>query len=811
MAVLLALGAVGQSPDPETLKPGKLKAYSLSAVDAGDPFSALAYLERYNQLKPGKHQMMWLLAEQLRATRDYERAAVWYAAVEKTVPEKYPLAYYYRAQMLHSAGDYPAAAAAYTNFIKSKPGKTYSAQVKIAKRQNAHVSAPDTVEPEVPKIALIHLDSSVNKAHIELSPVPMDESTLLYGSLKADSVTYYADSVQRPVRQFFVAAISPEGWRTQGALPGPINQADAQTGNAALSADGNTLYFSRCTTKGKAMTCRIMRSQKVRNKWKEPELVSVNASGSTNTMPATTTDKDGNETLYFISDREGGKGGLDIWYATRKKRDREFGKARNLKRLNTEGNELTPWFDVQTNTLYFSSNGWPSTGGLDIFKATVADNSWSEAERLPEPLNSTADDLYYNRNPFDPGTGFLVSNRTGGVSLKNATCCDDIYQWREGTKKSIPLTGKLFALSEEHDTLPLSDYKQKQQAVERELDPLSSSTTIRIIDNEDVSLYLIDKILDEPELIKSVETTDDGSYVIDLLPGEKYQLETEPEGYDKRVIVLMTDPHNETDTMVQNIGVTPKRISFKGRKFITGQVYELQLVDTIDQALADIDDILSDDRYIKPLEKVTVSLHQIDTVRGKRVVVDQQVTGKDGRYKFRYEKEQDFVLMFRKDGYFNKSVDLPAPTLARSDTVKLKTGMTVLSLKPIVVRNIYYPFDKAYLTTEAKTRIDTTILRILQDNPTLIVELSSHTDSKGTDEYNIDLSQRRAESVVRYLNERGISSKRMIAKGYGETRHIAPNKHKDGTDYPEGRQRNRRTEFRVIGQIEGYSGIRYEE
>jgi outer membrane protein OmpA-like peptidoglycan-associated protein len=87
---------------------------------------------------------------------------------------------------------------------------------------------------------------------------------------------------------------------------------------------------------------------------------------------------------------------------------------------------------------------------------------------------------------------------------------------------------------------------------------------------------------------------------------------------------------------------------------------------------------------------------------------------------------------------------------------------------------------------------------VLNDNPTIIIELGAHTDSKGTDEYNQKLSQARAKSVVEYLVSKGISRSRLLAKGYGESVPAAENTNADGTDNPEGRQLNRRTEFKVL-------------
>ena len=95
------------------------------------------------------------------------------------------------------------------------------------------------------------------------------------------------------------------------------------------------------------------------------------------------------------------------------------------------------------------------------------------------------------------------------------------------------------------------------------------------------------------------------------------------------------------------------------------------------------------------------------------------------------------------------------------------------------------------------------------DYPDIKIEIGSHTDSRGSDAYNQRLSQQRAQSVVNYLVGKGIPRKRLAAKGYGESQPIAPNENKDGSDNPEGRQMNRRTEFRIVGKIEGVSEIIY--
>jgi len=122
--------------------------------------------------------------------------------------------------------------------------------------------------------------------------------------------------------------------------------------------------------------------------------------------------------------------------------------------------------------------------------------------------------------------------------------------------------------------------------------------------------------------------------------------------------------------------------------------------------------------------------------------------------------------------------------------------------EPIRIPNVLYEFDKANILDASKMALDTTVLRLMQDNPQIIVEIMSHTDSKGNDLYNMKLSQKRAESVVNYLVSKGIKAERLKAKGYGETKPVAPNDKPDGSDNPEGRAQNRRTDFKIIGKLD---------
>jgi len=140
---------------------------------------------------------------------------------------------------------------------------------------------------------------------------------------------------------------------------------------------------------------------------------------------------------------------------------------------------------------------------------------------------------------------------------------------------------------------------------------------------------------------------------------------------------------------------------------------------------------------------------------------------------------------------------------SESDSLDMsKLVLHPIPKEPIELANIYYSSDKASLTDEAKNTLDTTLLLILQENPRIIIEISAHTDSQGRDSYNKSLSQRRSESVVKYLEEKGIDKKRLQAHGYGEENLKVKDTDDNGIFLPEAGQHNRRTEFKVLGLLE---------
>lgn len=192
-----------------------------------------------------------------------------------------------------------------------------------------------------------------------------------------------------------------------------------------------------------------------------------------------------------------------------------------------------------------------------------------------------------------------------------------------------------------------------------------------------------------------------------------------------------------------------------------------------------------------PLKGATVSLS--DSLNNDKILLDAS-----GEYSFRLNTPRPLKLIAEKEGYFTKTISYSYDDLARSDTL-LNPGICLTPLvinKPITLSDIYYEFNSAELNDTSKNSLNE-LVKIMNDNAKITIELSAHTDNIGSDEYNMELSQRRAQSCVDYLISEGISSSRISAKGYGESMPIAPNTIK-GKDNPEGRQLNRRTEFKVV-------------
>lgn len=221
---------------------------------------------------------------------------------------------------------------------------------------------------------------------------------------------------------------------------------------------------------------------------------------------------------------------------------------------------------------------------------------------------------------------------------------------------------------------------------------------------------------------------------------------------------------------------------------------------------------VTDDKTKAPVNQATVKLIGSD---GAIVTIQ---TKEDGAFKFNLTPNTDYVIIASKKGFLNNKAKETTRGLTRSKDFDVAIAITSTE-KPIEIPNIFYDYDKWELHPESREALDK-LVEILNDNPTVTIELASHTDSRGTQEYNYELSQKRAQSVVNYLIEKGIATDRLKAKGYAQTQPkvvdaalnarytflpigvVLDQKFVDGLTSEENKevvyQINRRTEFRVL-------------
>lgn len=204
-----------------------------------------------------------------------------------------------------------------------------------------------------------------------------------------------------------------------------INKTGFHTGNVTISTDKNTLYYTRCTLNGNALShCDIFQSKGSDGNWNEGTIITgINGSDFTVKHPAYGK-KNGKDGLYFASNQAGGQGGWDLYFAP-KLADGSFGQSENLgNKINTIGNEETPFY--KNGVLHFSSDGHPTIGGYDVFEASETGSGFTNPKNMGVGVNSYVNDMYYTVSE-DNWRGFLVSNGPGTTSLKSETCCDDIF------------------------------------------------------------------------------------------------------------------------------------------------------------------------------------------------------------------------------------------------------------------------------------------------------------------------------------------------------------------------------------------------
>lgn len=390
----------------------------------GYPQSALFYYRKALSQDTNLPEANFKAAECYRLMRNYKKAGAFYrATADADANDEYLEALFWLGQMQKQMGEYKEAKRSFQYFLSVY--RQRDDLYRWAREEEASCDWALDHRADEPKYKVTPPDSGLNTVHAEMSPFMTDTNTLYFATMR-----YESDIVKKgnPVYVELKKAVKDSAWHTV-PLDIPVQDATAHIGNGCFSADSSRFYFSKCPTTAE---CRIYMIRKSGGSWGQPEELPepVNVAGSLSTQPAVTTLADNTEYLFFTSDRNTGKGGMDLWFVDLKQGNPTT-RLRNLgNRINTKGDEITPWYDARDSTLYFSSNRQPGFGGFDLFKSQGEPGSFNIVENLGTGVNSPADDYYLMFRSSD-SLGYFASNRNTGLKEGgNETCCNDLYRLR---------------------------------------------------------------------------------------------------------------------------------------------------------------------------------------------------------------------------------------------------------------------------------------------------------------------------------------------------------------------------------------------
>ncbi|MGZ4118251.1 MAG: OmpA family protein, partial [Bacteroidia bacterium] len=256
-------------------------------------------------------------------------------------------------------------------------------------------------------------------------------------------------------------------------------------------------------------------------------------------------------------------------------------------------------------------------------------------------------------------------------------------------------------------------------------------------------------------------------------------------------------PINTTDDDIFYVASPNNRIayfsSFRDGGFGEKDNYMATFLDRKEAPLTLMKGIVNDESG-KPAKKVEIIVTDNET---GQVVGVYHANSKTGKFLFILTPGKNYNITYQSKDHLFYSENMEIPKNSNYYEINRSVSLNpILVGSKIILNNIFFDFDKATLRTLSNVELKNLAL-LLKSNPNMKVEISGYTDSKGNDTYNQKLSQERAQAVVTNLIESGISADRMMAKGYGKTMPVAPNKKGNGKDNPDGRQLNRRVEFKI--------------
>ncbi|HCX99582.1 MAG TPA: hypothetical protein DG754_05525 [Bacteroidales bacterium] len=357
--------------------------------EAGGYFEAVELYRRDLDKVPKEEMGVYLqrIAECYRLMGDARQAEIWYSkAIMRDASD--PKVFFYYAEMLKMGEKYDEAIEQYQKYKELVPNDPL-ADIGIESSELAKKWLESPAGYEIVNMR------TINSRQSDFSPAYASEDyTILLFTTSREEATGSKkhEGTGDKFTDIYISQRDKRGnWSKPRSLDESINTPDDE-GTPSLTSDFNKLYFTRCrTSKRNKLGCEIMLSQRSEQGWLSPEPVPIAADSMVVAHPSISEDE---LTLYFVSNIPGGYGGNDLWKVTRTSPSDSWGEPINLgPDINTSMNEMFPYIHPD-GTLYFSSDGHPGMGGLDIFRATPLEdgNGW-EVENMRYPINSSSDDF----------------------------------------------------------------------------------------------------------------------------------------------------------------------------------------------------------------------------------------------------------------------------------------------------------------------------------------------------------------------------------------------------------------------------------
>lgn len=556
--------------------------------------------------------------------------------------------------------------------------------------------------------------------------------------------------------------------------------------------------------------------------------------------------------LYFASDMPGGFGGMDLYVSEQE--DGRWGPPINLgPQVNTEGQEVFP-FASKDEKLYFSSDGHVGLGGLDIYYMEKKEgfNEWGDVINIGAPLNSRDDDFGFIINE-ENNHGYFSSDREGGFGdddiysyCRNATELE-VYVYDEQTLEPIEGAevvsdctgntvytdeeGKATVIQRNNQCCEFTASKEEYEDNSKEGCTTPGETTIVEIPlKKPYECELAGRVTQNGNPIagtpvilvgdcgdSQMTTTDDGgNYMFKLADPCCYTVSVEPPAgfaaQDGKEFCTRTEEGEvdgdckfNKDFNFSTPGVNPNERPIYGYNPDGSPIY--------DPRQGGNGNIVGTNPDGSPI-------YGPGGTTGGQNIIGYNPDGSPIYGPGGYNPGGGGYVPYA-DGVARGSwtLDDIISEAQRNDPIEccnliesLNTGAGSIGVSPSVaytnegepipyLLHIYYDFDQSYIRGDAEPELNK-LLALLNENPTITIELGSHTDSRGSNSYNNRLSQRRSESVIRWLKDKGVAGSRLTAQGYGETMNI--NNCTNNVPCSENEhQLNRRTEFRVTGLTDG--------